>query len=342
LSSRGGTPPLETQQKKGRKSINAQYDAQMLEFNNKRYTPSKIAKLIAQEHGLDSERMNRKTVESRLSYIKKNKLGALAPVNQKGRMRARDPPQNCQFFLFSFLFSSFSFLFSLSLSLFSLSKIFLFLFLTFLLGKQAAVAAGQLLSKTREEEEEEREMEEEATVEAINVSGEPACDDDVITDVDAVLRAHFFDAGLIYEHEGEETWNLFLARSFNYDVATEDPLAEGVMVVWNASGPTDEILMEAKVVTQCDVKEFEIFKLESKIFFPSPKPLCQDLSKVKKMILPADKEPKWLVVSISWHAEEPHMCASLMLLFYLQKTAQEIIQSFFSVFFFPTKKLKFQ
>jgi hypothetical protein len=130
---RDGTPPLPT--KRGRKSKLSQYDKELVEMNNKRYMPSKIAKVLAEEHELDPSFMNRKSVESRLSYLKKNKLGSLAPVNQKGRMRARDPPQNCIsfsffcLFFFSFFSSLFFFFFFFFLFFSNLILFFFFLFL---------------------------------------------------------------------------------------------------------------------------------------------------------------------------------------------------------------------
>ena len=84
----------------------AQYDGEIIRYNNQRYLPSQIAELLCQEHGLDPQMMNRKTVERRLRTIKTKGLAALAPVNEDADLLARDTAKNC---LCSFFCTTFNF-----------------------------------------------------------------------------------------------------------------------------------------------------------------------------------------------------------------------------------------
>ena len=82
----------------------AQYDSEIVHYNNQRYLPSRIAELLCQEHGLDPQMMNRKTVERRLWTIKTKGLAALAPVNEDADLLARDTAKNCLLVCFFVLF----------------------------------------------------------------------------------------------------------------------------------------------------------------------------------------------------------------------------------------------
>ena len=82
----------------------AQYDSEIVHYNNQRYLPSHIAELLCQEHGLDPQMMNRKTVERRLQTIKTKGLVALAPVNEDADLLARDTAKNCLLVCFFVLF----------------------------------------------------------------------------------------------------------------------------------------------------------------------------------------------------------------------------------------------
>lgn len=160
-----------------------------------------------------------------------------------------------------------------------------------------------MLTERGEEEEEEGKEEEELEEEVEEL-------EDPIEKTDDILRAHFFDAGLIYTHEGKDKWVNFVCRSYNYDVRADDPLENGIYITWKALGPSDEDLLACKDMTGCDVREFQMQETETTIFFPSPKPLCQDISKVEKRAIP-DDNPRWLVVTIPFRSEEPHTLAEL-------------------------------
>lgn len=74
----------------------AQYDADIVRYNNMRYLPSRIAELLCREHDLDPAIMNRKTVERRLRTIGANQLAKLAPVNEEADLTAQDSAKRCK------------------------------------------------------------------------------------------------------------------------------------------------------------------------------------------------------------------------------------------------------
>ena len=73
-----------------------QYDSEIISLNNDRKIPSHIAEILCQEHGLDPQMMNRKTVERRLHTIKTKGLAKLAPVNEDADLLARDTAKRCK------------------------------------------------------------------------------------------------------------------------------------------------------------------------------------------------------------------------------------------------------
>ena len=82
-----------------------EFDEIIIRLNNANLRPAEIADILRRKYGLSTEMMNRKTIESRLRYLKKNRLGSLAPVNAKGtkNLFATDIPATCSYsFLFSF------------------------------------------------------------------------------------------------------------------------------------------------------------------------------------------------------------------------------------------------
>ena len=70
----------------------SKYDDELVKYNNWRYPPSKIAEILCVEHNLDPSFMNRKSVERRLRYIKKNHLRTLAPTNVNLDAQDLQPP----------------------------------------------------------------------------------------------------------------------------------------------------------------------------------------------------------------------------------------------------------
>ena len=75
-----------------------QYDPEIIHYNNLQYLPGQITKLLCQEHGLDSDMMNQKSVERRLWTIKAKGLAKLAPVNEDVDLLARDTAKKCKLF----------------------------------------------------------------------------------------------------------------------------------------------------------------------------------------------------------------------------------------------------
>jgi len=125
------------------------------------------------------------------------------------------------------------------------------------------------------------------------------------------VYAHFRDAGFIYQHEGHDRWSLFLARTLTADVSFDDPEENGVTVHWKAEGPSDQDLKEAQSITECSVREYDLTNTTASVFIPSPAPLSQDLSQIKKGEIPKGPNAKWLVVSIPFKDEELKECAVL-------------------------------
>jgi hypothetical protein len=74
-----------------------------VELNKLRKTPTEIADILLRRHDLDPKKMTRAAVDSRLSYLKRNKLATLAPVNSSIDLRAIDLPHTCLIFEFLFL-----------------------------------------------------------------------------------------------------------------------------------------------------------------------------------------------------------------------------------------------
>ena len=57
------------------------YDREIIKYAQLHYKPGQIADLLQQEHGVSPGVANRKSVESRLRYLKKNTLAPLPPTN---------------------------------------------------------------------------------------------------------------------------------------------------------------------------------------------------------------------------------------------------------------------
>ncbi len=64
------------------------YDKEIIKYAHLCYKPGQIADLLQSEHGVSPAVANRKSVKSRLRYIKKNSLAPLPPVNDTATMGA--------------------------------------------------------------------------------------------------------------------------------------------------------------------------------------------------------------------------------------------------------------
>lgn len=85
--------PNKTPKKKG--LTRKEFDSEILQMNNQNMQPLMIASLLCTRYKLDPHVMNRKSVESRLRYLKKNQLGSLAPMNDRSRELFANPITSC-------------------------------------------------------------------------------------------------------------------------------------------------------------------------------------------------------------------------------------------------------
>ena len=122
---------------------------------------------------------------------------------------------------------------------------------------------------------------------------------DQARDDSAVLLAHFQDAGLLYTEEGDHNWVIFLARTLNSKLKVTEIWSDGVTITWSASPPSDEDIICVQDITSLRAAEMSLHTTSCSLFIPSPQPISQDSSKIKKG--PSLKPPataKWLVITI--------------------------------------------
>lgn len=243
----------------------APYDDDIVKYNNLRYPPSKIAEILCLEHELDPKLMNRKSVESRLRYLKKNTLRTLAPTNVMTNLAAVDDPTPlCKCFLIFFFIKYF----------FS--------------GQRAADSLGKTLTDPYEDFDGDKEE----LVSEVTTS----------VAVDDVIKAFLRDSGFLYFYEGEFAWHIFIGRSMTAKVKCGDAEVNGVRVFFTPLGPSAKELASCSLV-QDHIQELNFLTTEASFFIESPRPLSLDRSSVKKELFPAEN-PRWLVVTLPWKDSE--------------------------------------
>lgn len=178
------------------------------------------------------------------------------------------------------------------------------LFSIFLLGQDAARVVNMMNADYPGEETEE-EGQDESTSLGPNI---------LLIDL---LTAHLRDAGHVYSFESEEAWILFLSRSFNSDVETEDPSEDGILLKWAATSPSLEILRQCSDLVRVDERELAgglMPASSTELFLRAPpgRLLSQDTSLIRKgdFPIPPD-EPTWQVVVIPWKSKEPNPVSAL-------------------------------
>ena len=130
------------------------------------------------------------------------------------------------------------------------------------------------------------------------------------------MRAKYHDCGFIYLKETEKNWIIFIARTMNSTVRVSDPQETGVLVFWEADGPSDQELFQCHSFTGCSIRDFSHFgKSEGQLFIPCPsdKRLCVNTSKVNKKWIP-EMHPRWLVTVIPFHTaqDDEHAIAEMV------------------------------
>ena len=269
------TPPRTTCHG-GRPSFLQQYDKEIVHLHNLRYKPAKIAELLCSQYSLDPKVVTRYGVESRLRIIKRNSLYPLAPTNAAIDLHANSAlPTTCIPFCLRHYF------------------------LTFFVGqgtsRAAMLAEGLTLnqeSDSGKEEEEEEEEEEESS----------AKDEEILQFLKSI--------GLIYTHEGEKKWSVFISRSMTATVEVNDPQEDGILVTWEAMGPIDEELLSAREFTGAGVREFDLKPTLSRIFIPSEHPLSLDTSLMMKTFIPPHT-PRWMLITVPFKDNTPHVFEKL-------------------------------
>lgn len=239
----------------------AQYDSEIIKYNNMHYLPMRIADLLCREHDLDPAVMNRKSVERRLRTIKAKGLAKLAPVNEDSDLVARDAPKRCTYF----------------------SDLFLLLnFFLFFEGQNSAITLAEGLEEGDIIDEKEEEIE-----------------DDTNDDDTAVTLAHFKDAGFLYTEEGESHWVIFIARNLNSDVRLVEVRDDGILLTWTPTPPSDAAIIAVKDITFMAASQMNVQRSSCSLFVPSPRQISKDSSKLKKALTPpAPATAEWLVLSV--------------------------------------------
>jgi len=253
---------LEAEKNKQRRFRIGQFDQQIIDLNNRKYLPTKIADLLCCEHDLDPRFLNRKTVERRLRYLKQKGLAKLAPVNIEMPSQATNVPRTWR--------------------------------------GAAAALANQLSS-----------VESEPEVMAIEAPPPAKSDQQKKEEENEIVVVHFQDAGMLYCHEGEDVWSLFIARSLCSWITVSDLEENGVTIHWEAQGPTDQEIAFVSQITKAQVHEFNFGKTRSSLFVTSPRLLSRDQSKVKSTFCPSSDHPRWLVLSIPFQSGTSRVIAEL-------------------------------
>ena len=237
-----------TQRATRKKTSLAPYDDEMVKLNNDRQPPAKIAEILCVEHGLDPEVVNRKAVESRLRYLKKNSLKTLAPVNINTSLEATDDPiAVCLCFFFSFIF------------------------LTVSAGQKAADSIGRVLTESEDPPP--------------PFPSSEKRDDDV--SADDIIIAFLRDAGFLYFWEGEQAWHIIIARTMTATVNIGEAAERGCRLFFKAVGPTNSELSACSIIST-HIQELHLLRTKSSIFLTSPRPLSQDRSLVKSESFPKE------------------------------------------------------
>lgn len=124
-------------------------------------------------------------------------------------------------------------------------------------------------------------------------------------DDSAILLAHFMDAGLIYTDEGDDKWVVFLARTLNSKISVKEIKSDGIVITWKATPPSDADIISVQDLTSLRAAEMNLHETSCSLFIPSPRPISQDSSKIKKGRSPkTPAKAKWLVFSIPFEEEQ--------------------------------------
>ena len=107
--------------------------------------------------------------------------------------------------------------------------------------------------------------------------------------------------------EGDENWVLFLLRTLNSKIKVAEIRSDGVVINWSASPPSDTDIISVQDITSLCAAEMSLHVTMCLLFIPSPQPISQDSSKIKKG--PSQKPPataKWLIITIpfEWGDED--------------------------------------
>ena len=116
---------------------------------------------------------------------------------------------------------------------------------------------------------------------------------------------HNLLAGRVYTHANDTLFTVFVTRGLNQKARFSPPQESGVELIWEASPPTDADLIQVVEQTGSPAHEYSFTPTMATLFIPSPRPLSQDLSQIKKTLVPNNTKFRWLVLTIPFKVETP-------------------------------------
>jgi hypothetical protein len=122
---------------------------------------------------------------------------------------------------------------------------------------------------------------------------------------------HNLLAGRVYTHANDSRFTVFVTRGLNQKARFSPPQESGVELIWEATPPTDMDLLQVVEQTGSPAHEYSFTPSAATIFIPSPQPLSQDLSQIKKTLVPNTAKFRWLVLTIPFKVEMPGTVAEM-------------------------------
>ena len=162
---------------------------------NKGISPTDIAAMLREKHGYTDDIVNMRTVSDCMSYLKKNGLAKIAPMNTPEQIPALsgvpNHPRDCKFIFLSF----------------------------YLLMIYLGIDAAQLVG-VQYTEQSETSPSDDAPV--LSISSQIA----------ESIFASFSNSGFFYTQETEKSWIIILSRYLNTRVSMKDILKDGVKIMY--------------------------------------------------------------------------------------------------------------
>ncbi len=183
------------------------YGQEIIKYAQMHYKPGQIADLLQQEHSISPGVANRKSVESRLCYLKKNSLAPLPPTNDISTLGAElsKRARSCNY----------DFLIILIIGLISI-----------FLGTAAQVLGKELTDKPIDVMDNDKES-----------ADEPS------SSIHETLAIAFQNAGLFWQKELPSCWVLIFSCSLSTSIMMEKPEHDGIHLTFTSSHQVTLILL---------------------------------------------------------------------------------------------------